>query len=376
MDITARGFIRLAVVAFAAWLVVGTALWVLGGPTEGASMAAVAATILVAAGVWWLTDRLPFGATSWLVLTGVNAVVAICFAAAMMALSYGVAAVLSDATLVQTLAGANAPGSEFVFWIWLYGVILVGSYGVRIRDSMQKDREASARAEARLAEARLASLQGQLNPHFLFNALHSVRALVAVDPPRAEEALQRLAELLRFSLADVSDGTTGMDEELAFTKAYLELVELALGDRLRLSIAVEDEALEASVPPFSLQVLTENAVRHGIAPLVGGGSITIEVGALSAHGPGAVDGTNADGMNAAEAVPGTGVLMTVINDCGSAPVGAHHSGVGLPNLRARLEALYGSEAELTTQTDGRRFTASIRIPSGKDSPNRGGRSDS
>ena len=146
---------------------------------------------------------------------------------------------------------------------------------VAIRANHLARTQAAAAAEARLLaqQAQLVALRAQINPHFLFNALHSVGALVASDPTRADMALERLGDLLRYTLG--TEDEVLFAEEWKFTQDYLAFEQLRLGDRLRLHVSVDPSALSTMVPPLILQPLVENAVRHGIAARTEGGAIDL-----------------------------------------------------------------------------------------------------
>ncbi len=164
-------------------------------------------------------------------------------------------------------------------------------------------------------------------------------ALVRHDAARAELAIERLGNLLRFSLDDASGPTVALASELHFTRTYLELERLGLGERLMVAFDVDDSALDTPVPPFSLQTLAENAVRHGIVPLSTGGHIMITI---------------RDNPDSVE--------LIVAGD-GPTPRTDGNTGRGLVNLKDRLAASYGTAAQLKAgpRSDGG-FIASVTIP--------------
>lgn len=127
----------------------------------------------------------------------------------------------------------------------------------------------------RLEIARDHSLRARLAPHFLFNALNSLKAQMAQDPQAASRTLDRLAELFRQLVQTADQPTVPLREELAFVEAYLGIEQTRLGNRLKIEIQVPEELEDVPVPPFSLQVLVENAVKHGVAPLESGGTVMI-----------------------------------------------------------------------------------------------------
>lgn len=183
----------------------------------------------------------------------------------------------------------------------------------------------AVRAEAAVARTQLATLRAQLQPHFMFNALHTVVQLIPLDPARAVEAAECVAALLRTALDEERD-VVSLAEEWAFVSRYLELEGIRFGDRLRVSADIDDALLDARVPTFALQSLVENAVRHGAAPRVAPTDVVI----------------TATGSRAA-------LTLSVRNtgDPVPAPVADGGTGTGLRRLRERLEVLHGGAARLT-----------------------------
>jgi len=143
------------------------------------------------------------------------------------------------------------------------------------RGSQERERRA-AELEARLTSAKLQSLRMQINPHFLFNTLNSIAALVYLNPRAADEMLGDLSELLRRSLDSMEEQEVPLAQELAFIGAYISIEQKRFGERLRLEQRVPDELMKALVPALVLQPLVENAVRHGIEPRRGPGLILLE----------------------------------------------------------------------------------------------------
>lgn len=173
-------------------------------------------------------------------------------------------------------------------------------------------------ARALLTEARLDQLKAQLEPHFLFNTLHSIAELMHHDVEAADRMLTRLSELLRATLEAGGRQEVRLAEELALVERYLDIERIRLGERLRATIDVQDGALDALVPIFVLQPIVENAVRHAVAPRTAGGTVTVKIRSA-----------------------GNELQMDVDDDGpGFAPEAVER--VGLKNTRARLQHLYGS----------------------------------
>ena len=192
--------------------------------------------------------------------------------------------------------------------------------------------QAVRRAEVRFAAARFLALSSQLQPHFLFNALNTIAALIPARPEVAERMVVDLASLLRFSVARDTAALIPLEEEIEIGRAYLRIEEHRFADRLRVRVDVADAVRRAAVPPFVLQPLLENAVRHGLSPRAG--RSTLEVRAVQ------------DGDRVRITVSDDGVgLRTDQRDepvAGTAP----SSGIGLTHVRERLREAFGATARL------------------------------
>ena len=237
---------------------------------------------------------------------------------------------------VASLVASPVLGWNLLMGSWLYLLVAGLSYAIRGQRRIRTQDAAAAEARLLAQQAQLAALRAQINPHFLFNALHSVGALVTSDPARADQALERLGDLLRYAL-DAGDEVT-FAAEWRFTHDYLAFERLRLGDRLRVEADAEPAALSAFVPPLIFQPLVENAVRHGIANRVDGGRIALR--ARVDHGR---------------------VVLDVSDDgAGAGAEGA--SGLGLASIRQRLAARYGDRASLTIARGSGTFTVTVALP--------------
>ena len=166
---------------------------------------------------------------------------------------------------------ASSVQATFIFFFWcsLY-------FSVKQWQQSERERERSLQAEAEARDARLKALRSQLNPHFLFNSLNAVSTLVLDgNASAATRMLAQIGELLRTSLDSEAMAETALSQEIAFTEQYFAIEQTRLGERLRIEMAIAPDTLDALVPSMLLQPLVENAVRHGIAPLVEGGTIRI-----------------------------------------------------------------------------------------------------
>ena len=213
--------------------------------------------------------------------------------------------------------------SDFLIYFVVATAVVAFHYA---RESSEKA-AAAARLQGQLAEARLHTLSAQLQPHFLFNTLNAISALVREDPPRAQQLLARLSDLLRDSLRDFSQPETTVEQEFVFLEKYVEVQEARFGPRLQVKFSVDPEVLDARVPRLILQPLVENAIRHGVAPRAGPGTIEVS----------------------AERV-GASVRLTVHDD-GLGVTADPRDGVGLRTTRERLEQLYGTQHEFAIDPD-------------------------
>jgi LytS/YehU family sensor histidine kinase len=198
-------------------------------------------------------------------------------------------------------------------------------------------RAAEARSLAR--EAELQTLRFQLNPHFLFNSLHSISALTAIDSARAREMCTLLADFLRSSLKLGSLGSISFREEIALAASYLEIERVRFGDRLRIERDIEPSCEDCTIPPLLLQPLVENAVKHGISGTLDGGVIRI----------------------AARRFEGD-VIVTVENDFDPDATAGAGTGIGLSHVRRRLRVRYGDAAGLQAGPHERLYRVVLRFP--------------
>ena len=211
--------------------------------------------------------------------------------------------------------GLRAALDVLVYW----SLVGVCQAITNFRSSQERERRA-VELEARLTSAKLQALRMQINPHFLFNTLNSIAALVYVNPRAADEMLGDLSELLRRSLDSMEEQEIPLAQELEFIGAYLSIEQKRFGERLRLEKSVPDELMKALVPALILQPLVENAIRHGIEPRRGPGLISIE------------------------AKQEDKLLHLIVRDNGrglpDADLNSSVRGIGLANIQARLQGLY------------------------------------
>lgn len=206
--------------------------------------------------------------------------------------------------------------------ILIYGCIVGGSVAIDYQKKL-RDRELQAsRLESQVTRAKLENLQQQLQPHFLFNTLNSISVLVQKgDQQAATRMLSNLSDLLRYVLSRDQGSEVALTDELEFVRRYVEIEQTRHGERLQVDIHVDPDALRARVPGFVLQLLVENAIRHGVSKKAGLGKVDVRVARENGH------------------------LSMVVSDNGVGfPQGGAvklREGVGISNARRRLELLYG-----------------------------------
>lgn len=266
--------------------------------------------------VVWLARRFDFESGNRARSFAVHLVGSLVFSLAYMVLRAEVGRWQSEATFAEAFQPLLV--KTWHFNLLIYWVIVAVSFAF---DYYRKYRERELRAvelEKRLAEAKLQALQMQLNPHFLFNTLHSISSLMHRDVEAADGMIARLSDLLRAALDSSDTQEVALRQELEFLRRYLEIEQIRFGNRLTVKLDIAPDTFDARVPNLILQPLVENAIRHGIEPHAKPGRIELR------------------------ARREAGVLALEVGDNGAGlrKDGPDREGVGLSNTRARLQALY------------------------------------
>lgn len=194
---------------------------------------------------------------------------------------------------------------------------------------------------AEMKDAQLGSLKSQVNPHFVFNTINNIRSLILEDKERAREMLINFSDLFRYAMKNNDQAQVSLEQELSIVEQYLELLSIQYEDRLKYKINVTVDSEKIKFPPMMLQLLVENAVKHGISQFRDGGSIDIDIDLVD------------------------GFLNVDVKNTGSLKVSAQLGdklGVGLKNIRRRLELLYNGKANLQLKELNDQVVASIKIP--------------
>jgi LytS/YehU family sensor histidine kinase len=293
---------------------------------------------LMGVGVWHLTGRVHWRTR--------RASFYAAHAVALASYTAGYALSLYIPDLVKGNVAAAIAGlrsSPVLIWSvlmgsWLYLMVAGIAYAIRIE--REREREATAAADARLLaqRAQLSALRAQLNPHFLFNALHTVGALVTHDPRAADRALDRLGDLLRYAMAD--EEMVPLAAEWSFVGDYLSFEQLRLGDRLRVVDRLEPAAANLLIPTLILQPLVENAVRHGVSARAEGGTIRADAG------------VDRDML----------VIRIADDGPGDEGHGARPNGLGLASVRRRVAAAYGERGSVRIDKASDGYAVTLKIP--------------
>jgi two-component system LytT family sensor kinase len=334
-------------IALAAWLPF-FALWVLFAMSFArdplstifvSSLMTMGSAGLLGIAVWRLCRRRPWPLGLNLNFYMLHVLFALLYAAAWTIAVYGLDALRR---------GSPAPGfwslpilaRQLMTGVWFYTIFAGVSYAIQTRSRLHEKETLTARAEARAAAARLDAIRARLNPHFLFNALHTLAALVKFRPTVAEGAIERLGDMLRYTLKEDGRELVEFSEEYDFTRQYLAFEHLRYEDRLKINVQIDEESFNFEIPPFSMQTMAENAVRHAISVRPEGGSIWIK---CSCHG---------------------GTLTVSVRDDGpgGSPLAGQSYQFGLRSLRERLRSAYGPSADLRVHSSPEGFEASFVVP--------------
>jgi signal transduction histidine kinase len=298
----------------------------------------------LAPGILWLSRRFPLDKHSWRLSLPVHVVGV--FVATTLHILMAVATRMVTYWAISESAGSWRIEAQRMFFLHFDWEMMTYWAIVGLSHALAYHREAQTRAlnasqlETRLVEAQLQSLQRQLQPHFLFNTLNTIAELVHGDADIADGMITDLSELLRRTMNMAATPDVTLATELELLSLYLSLQRARFGERLRVSMAIDEDARTARVPMLLLQPIVENAVRHGLARHVNAGAIDIVARRA-----------------------GSDLVVEVTDDGPGVIDEGVHEGIGLANTRARLEALYSRAAHLTlANAIGGGARVSVRLP--------------
>lgn len=227
----------------------------------------------------------------------------------------------------------------FAVGVLLYLLAAAVHYALLAVDASRQAERRALELQVYARESELRALRAQIDPHFLFNSLHSISALTGSDPPGARRMALLLGDFLRDSLRVGGRERIPLSEELRLLEQFLEIERVRFGERLRVDWQVNDPSRSCEVPPLLLQPLVENAVVHGIAHLIEGGTVAIRTDKR-----------------------GSRLYVTVENPCDPDRPARRGAGVGLENVRRRLDAAFGSAAAATAAERNGRFAVDLVMP--------------
>ncbi len=230
------------------------------------------------------------------------------------------------------------------FWIqvinafFMIGAWLVTYLVIKLLLKLNKDRIERLELNTSLKQAQLNTLKGQINPHFMFNSLNNIRGLMLEDVDKSREMLTKLSEMLRYSLTKNSVNGIVVAEELEMVENYIALSKIQLENRLQFNKKIDPEALQIQIPPMIIQLLVENAAKHGISNLKDGGKIGL---IIDKHDD---------------------KLEIRVTNTGTLKISKGSTQLGLKNIRQRLKLLYGDKASFSLNEVENEVVASIKIP--------------
>lgn len=242
-------------------------------------------------------------------------------------------------THIIEMVGSNGFITQLVICAWISLYI-----GVTSSRRSKETELINLRLQNSLREAQLSSLTNQLNPHFLFNGLNNIRFMIHENPARADRMITELSEMLRYSLETSRKDKVLLSEEIAMIAHYIDIVKIQLEERLQFLMAIPDNLYQCLVPPMILQMLAENAVKHGLDNLPQGGRLRINGKEEQNH-----------------------IVFDITNDIAAGDKSMQPcTGIGLANIEQRLKLLYNDQASLEVTRNESDFSVLVRIPKESD----------
>lgn len=284
---------------------------------------------------------------SWTTLPLINQGLRIILASIIIAFLWGLTSLSWNRYISHTLTWSEInPTVLFIIWFNWSAVIFIWSliyFSLHYFEHVRRAEVEKWRLQASVKEAELRALKAQMSPHFIFNSLNSMRGLISEDPQKAQDALTKLANILRYSLQSGQKETVSLEQELQMVSDYLMLEQIRFEERLTVKQAIEPQTLAAQIPPMAIQTLVENAVKHGIAKRREGGIVSIKAWLMANR-----------------------VHIQVIND-GHLINEPNSLGMGIKNTRERLELLFGNDSSFSmTENASVQVVVEFTIPLNKE----------
>jgi len=221
----------------------------------------------------------------------------------------------------------------FIIFVWLVCYLII-----KLLLKFNADRIERLELNSTLKQAQLNTLKGQINPHFMFNSLNNIRGLMLEDVEKSRDMLTKLSEMLRYSLTKTDVNAIVLEEELEMVDNYIELAKIQLEQRLKYVKKIDPKSLLIPIPPMIIQLLIENATKHGISNLKAGGVITLKTEAKQKE------------------------LIIQVRNSGRLQLDKNSTQLGLSNIRQRLRLLYGDKASFSLEEADNEVIANIKIP--------------
>ena len=227
---------------------------------------------------------------------------------------------------------------QFVNSLFLIGAWTVTYLVIKLLLKLNRDRIERLQLNTNLKQAQLNTLKGQINPHFMFNSLNNIRGLMLEDVEKSREMLTKLSEILRYSLTKNNLNSISVREELEVVDNYIDLSKIQFEDRLQFLKNVEEDTLDLNIPPMIIQLLIENAIKHGISNLKRGGKIILEI-------------KKSDGQ-----------VHIEVRNTGRLKVAENSTQLGIKNIKQRLHLLYAQQASFTLEEEADEVVANVKMP--------------
>lgn len=295
---------------------------------------------------WYSCRGIPIEGSSFTGLVGPHLLAAIIVSIFWVLTARGFARFLSHFERFQGIDQkvANITQLLLIIGILQYLLAVALFYVILAHEESREAEQRAMQAGILARDAELRALKAQVNPHFLFNSLHSISALTSSDPKRAREMCIALADFLRSTLGLGEKELISLEEELSLIRSFLAVEKIRFGARLQMEEQVDKDVLDCMVPPLILQPLVENAVSHGIANLTEGGWIRLHAGYANDH---------------------SSVSIDVDNTFDPEAPARRRSGVGLVNVRRRIDTRYGNNASFSVEKNGEQFHVGLLLPAEK-----------
>lgn len=294
---------------------------------------------------WYLCKAIPLSESALPRLVATHAAAAFTSAALWYALSLAWASVLEAAVPFESLGPRYRAAGPILFFagLLLFVLAIVFNYLLITFESSQRAENKALELQVLAREAELRALRAQIDPHFLFNSLNSINALIMADPAAARRMCVLLADFLRGCLKLGSEDRIRLAEEIHLAENYLDIEKVRLGSRLTVERSIDTQCENCRVPPLILQPLVENAITHGIAPMLDGGTVRIEARQY-----------------------GSNVKILIENPFERESCRTNGTGVGIRNVRMRLTNLFNGDARIDVKEDVNenrgRFRVELQLP--------------